>query len=281
MSNVRPLASIIVPVYRHWSLVPALLEALSRQSCQDFEVIIADNETEDMLPPSASENVRVIRCATPGAYAARNQAAEVARGTWLVFTDADCIPAPRWLAALTLGTPAELRAGPVRMMPPAQHGLVADYDLVRGIPQKRYVDRGYAATANLAVPAASFRELGGFDAARLSGGDAEFCRRAGRAGIGLTFVPEAEVAHPCRDSWAEVIRKARRIRGGQVRAGSLSRRMAWTLAGILPPIGQTARFLRSPHEAHQRRNATVVLWILWAVQAAETVRLLAGRAPQR
>ena len=90
------------------------------------------------------------------------------------------------------------------MLPPVTPTACARYELVRGIPQARYVARGYAATANLAVPADLFRRLGGFDAARRSGGDAGFFRRAGRAGHPVTLVPDAVVptpAAPAGPSW--------------------------------------------------------------------------------
>ena len=59
-------------------------------------------------------------------------------------------------------------------------GLWEIYDALRGIPQARYVAHGYATTANLSVPKAKFETLSGFDPSRLSGGAAEFCRRARR-----------------------------------------------------------------------------------------------------
>jgi GT2 family glycosyltransferase len=281
----RPLFSVIVPVHRHWDLLPGLLAALAAQDLGAFELVVVNNDAPAAPPPLALPgNARLVDCAAPGSYAARNAGAAAARGRWLAFTDADCQPVPGWLAAFAAAEAASgggLLAGPVEMAAPAAPNAFAAYDLVRGIPQARYVARGYATTANLALPAALFRALGGFDPARRSGGDAAFCRRAGAAGHPLTLVPGAVVRHPCRDSWEALRLKARRIKGGQIRAGPLPRRAAWMLRTLAPPLRDTAHYLASPHPAPQRRAAVAVRFRLWGVEVAEMLRLLAGGDAER
>lgn len=284
-----PLFSVIVPVHRQWHLIPALLEALRGQTLPPdrFEILLVNNE--DTAPPALPDAAsgtgpRVIPCPTPGSYAARNAGAAVARGDWLAFTDADCRPDPGWLAALAaaLSETPLLLAGPIRMIEPAAPNPFEIYDLFRGIPQAAYVARGYAATANLALPRSLFHRLDGFDARRFSGGDAEFCRRAGARGYKLTLVPAATVAHPCRSSWAEIATKARRTKGGQVAAGPLPRRLAWTLRTLMPPLRDSLAYLRADRPWQRRRVAVAIRWRVWGVELAETVRLLLlARRPER
>lgn len=286
-----PLISVIVPVFRQWHLVPVLLDGLAAQTLPRarFEILLVDNGTAADRPanmPALPGNARLLPGPDPGSYAARNAGAATARGSWLVFTDADCRPDPGWLAAFAeaTATPAGLGllAGPVRMIAPQTANAFAIYDIVRGIPQAAYVARGYAATANLAVPAAIFRELGGFDADRFSGGDAEFCRRAGAAGHRLALVPGASVAHPCRQSWAEIARKARRTKGGQVAAGPLPRRAAWILRTLCPPLRDSRVYLAADWPARWRWTAVGLRWRIWGVELAETARLLVARGrPER
>ncbi len=280
--------SVIVPVHRHWEILPRLLEALAGQTLarESFEVLIVNNDAPAPPPPLAlPENIRILPCEAPGSYAARNAGAEAARGTWLVFTDADCRPHPDWLATLTGmragAEPDGLRAGPVEMELPPAPNAHAIYDFVRGIPQKRYVAHGYATTANLAVPRRIFEALGGFDAARRSGGDAEFCRRAGASGYELCLIPAATVAHPCRTSWEALALKARRVKGGQIRAGSARRRILWTLRSLAPPLRDAVYYLASPHPVRFRLIAVAVRFRLWGVELAETTRLLAGGVAER
>jgi hypothetical protein len=278
------VVSVVVPVYRQWELVPALIAALAAQrGAPAFELVLVNNgDAAPALPLPAWG--RRIDCPAPGAYAARNAGAAAARGAWLAFTDADCRPEPGWLAALAAAAaeaPA-LLAGPVRVTSDATRPNACEiYDIVRGIPQAAYVARGYAATANLAVPAAVFRALGGFDPGRFSGGDAEFCRRARAAGHPLRLVPDAVVIHPARADWPALARKARRIKGGQIAAGPLPRRLAWGLRSLAPPLRDAAAYLAASHPARFRLTAIAVRLRLWGVELAEAARLFAGKAPER
>ncbi|MFQ8431913.1 glycosyltransferase family 2 protein [Amaricoccus sp. W119] len=290
-----PALSVIVPVYRQWEMLPLLLADLAAQEdVPPFEVIIVDNEPDTPGPrpgvpdtttrPATRFALRHIDCATPGSYAARNAGAAVARGGVFVFTDADCRPASSWLAALTGAAAAEpeaLLAGPVEVVGGETPNACEIYDMIRGIPQARYVARGYAATANLAVPAAVFTALGGFDPRRFSGGDAEFCRRAGAAGHPLRLVGAAVTRHPARADWGELAAKARRIKGGQIRGGPLPRRIAWVLRTPLPPLRDTRAYLRAEAPWRWRRTAVALRFRLWGVEVAEMLRLLAGGTPER
>lgn len=282
--------SVVIPVYEHWHLVPGLLERLDRQtfSQQGFEVILVDNASRNFSPPpDLPDNVHVVRCDIPGSYAARNDGARRARGEWLAFTDADCLPASTWLAELNeaaarLGKDT-LIAGPVEIVAiSARPGAFEIYDMVKGIPQERYVSRGYAATANLALSKTLFDRLGGFDGSRFSGGDAEFCRRAGAAGYPVVLASDAHVEHPARATWQEIATKARRVKGGQLAAGSRRRRLIWLVRTMFSPFIEGWRFLRSTrHALRDRLIAVVVQTGLWPVEVAEAVRLMFRHTAER
>lgn len=288
--NAEPFFSVIVPVYIHWHLAPGLLDRLERQTlpADRFEVILVDNGSPQFEPPEhLPDNVQILRCDTPGSYAARNLGASRAKGDWLVFTDADCRPQPAWLAGLDearrLADEGALIAGAVKVVAQsARPGGAEIYDVVKGIPQERYVARGYAATANLAVPMAVFRELGGFDGKRFSGGDADLCRRAVAAGHALVFARTMCVEHPARTTWREIATKARRIKGGQIKAGSTSRRLMWLLRTLAPPLRGAWEFLNDTrHPLRHRLVAIAVLMRLWLVELGEVLLLVAGRSPER
>lgn len=283
--------SVIVPVYEQWPLVPALLDALGRQTLHEgaFELILIDNGSRERMVPALPPWARVLDCASPGSYAARNRGIEAAGGGWLVFTDADCRPAPDWLERIDRVVSAHadapaLVAGAVRMT--ADGGGIPNpwqiYDLVKGIPQDWYVSRGYATTANLCVPRAAFERAGYFDAARFSGGDAEFCRRALALGYRLVYAADAVVDHPARDSWQALAMKARRVKGGQLAVGSARRRAMYFIRSFTPPVIAVARFLRQNHLPGRFRAIAVLIQLrIWLIDMQEALRLSVGARPER
>ncbi|MCC5809408.1 MAG: glycosyltransferase [Ectothiorhodospiraceae bacterium] len=283
--------SVIVPVYEHWNLVPALLACFQAQTLEEdkFEVLLVDNGSTDFSPPkSMPANTRVLRWLEPGSYAARNGAVQEARGQWLVFTDADCLPRQDYLEQLVrkakrCHSSRTLLAGAIRMRPSEMRRSAYEmYDLVKGIPQDWYVSRGYATTANLAVPTTLFRKLGGFDTSRYSGGDAAFCRKAVAEGAELVYVPEAIIEHPTRTTWRELATKARRIKGGQLTAGSTRQRAVWLLRTFSPPVVALWRFMRTKEQpVHYRLTSVAVQLRIWGVEVTEAVRLAFASPPER
>ncbi|MEM1130507.1 MAG: glycosyltransferase [Pseudomonadota bacterium] len=285
-SEAPPVLSIVVPVYRDWMRFADLMDCIEAQhgAPPPFEVIAVNNDPERAPALEGRETVRIVDCVQPGSYPARNAGAAVAQGDWLVFTDADCLPEAGWLANLLTAIGdrhADLLAGPVDVFAGACPNRWEIYDVLRGIPQARYVDHGYAATANLAVRADLFRKLGGFDPARRSGGDADFCRRARAGGARLVLVKNARVRHPARNSRDDTMDKARRIKGGQIGAGTARRRAYWLARTLVPPVHEMARYLVAPQPLRYRFTALAVRAEIWGVELAEAVRLIAGGAPQR
>lgn len=287
-----PRISVIVPVYNHWNLVPHLIQCLARQTIgvDRFELLLVDNaSTEFVVPQALPDWARILECRTPGSYAARNKALELARGDLLVFTDADCLPQPQWLERLVrefAGAPAkQVVAGGILVEPEnwATATVYELYDVALGLPQSRYVCKsGFGVTANLAMPRALLKDLGGFDARRYSGGDADFCRRATADGARLIYCEAAMVIHPARRTWQELARKVRRLKGGQVKSGTVRQRLRFALSTFLPPVHVWKLVLCSPRLTRgQSLRVCVLHGGLWLVGLVEFLRLLAGGQPRR
>lgn len=291
--EVQPVIrfSIIVPVFEQWQLVPRLLRSLQEQTWMegDFEVLLIDNGSHCFEAPAELPSwARVLRCETPGSYAARNAGIIAACGSWLLFTDADCMPTTDWLIrmaeAIAIHGNQCLIAGAVQV---AAEGDDAPnpyqiYDMVKGIPQAHYVRRGYAATANLCVPKAIIDVIGLFDIKRYSGGDSELCRRALHRGYRLYYAPTALVRHSARDSWQALATKARRVKGGQLTAGSLRRRILYFLRSFAPPLSAVWRFLLERQQPPRFRLIAVAVQMrIWMVDMREALRLGLGLHPER
>lgn len=280
----------MVPIYNHWHLVPDLLEYLARQqqAVQEFEILLADNGSDSIPPiPDLPSNARVLQCERPGSYAARNHAIGQARGRIIAFTDADCRPSPQWLSGALAVIDRHrgdrpIVAGAVRIVPadatcPNAYEL---FDMILGIPQERYARLGFGATANLVVPREIFERTGVFDEGRYSGGDAEFCRRATADGASVLYHADSLVEHPARRSWRDIAAKARRIKGGQLRAGPSRQRAAWAVRTLFPPVLSWHKVMTAPGLTRVQQLAVcAVHGRLWALGMWEALLLLTRIKP--
>lgn len=191
--------SVVVPAHESASTLERTLAALVGQELPEpYEVIVVDDGSTDAgaaIAERAGPPVRLVRQKQAGAAAARNRGAGEARGEVIAFTDADCFPTSRWLAA---GLEALERADLVQ-------GAVAPPPEVRLGPFDRTLivvdESGLYESANLLVRRELFDRVGGFPhvidpgSGRPLGEDVSFGWRARRAGARTTFAPDALVHH--------------------------------------------------------------------------------------
>ena len=221
------LISVIIPAYNAADTLPHCLAALQQQTIPptQYEVIVVDDgSADDTAQIAAQFPIRVIRQRNAGAAAARNHGAEVARGWLLLFTDADCIPAPDWIAQMckpfqhdetvvgandVVGAKGVYGTRQVGLIPRfVQQEYQDKYDAMAQLEQIDFVDT-YAA----AYRRDFFLALGGFDT-RYPGAsveDQEFSFRAAKAaaqhGQRLIFIPTALVWHRHDQSVGDYVRR--------------------------------------------------------------------------
>ena len=99
------LVSVIVPAKDAENTLGACLKALNNQDGfepgKDYEIIVVDDGSQDGTKQIAQKwAARVASQSNAGPASARNTGARMALGTYLAFTDADCIPEHDWLAQL-------------------------------------------------------------------------------------------------------------------------------------------------------------------------------------
>ncbi|MFI5496107.1 glycosyltransferase family A protein [Actinoplanes sp. NPDC051859] len=100
---MRDLA-VVVPAYNEARLLPGALAALAAQSDRDFTLVVVDNASTDATAALAADfpgDVRVLVEPRPGAGTAADTGfryASAEGATKLLRTDADCLPAPTWVA---------------------------------------------------------------------------------------------------------------------------------------------------------------------------------------
>ncbi|MEM8600649.1 MAG: glycosyltransferase [Bacteroidota bacterium] len=194
-----PIA-VLVAARNEAARLPALLDALAAQTHPPAEVLIADDGSTDGTAAVAETYadrlpVRVVAIAEGDAGAAGlprkkhalSRAIAAARHDRLAFTDADCVPAPDWLAAFAraataepdavlVGTSPTRPAREVPDTPPSLASLVRFETMVTAFLTAAALGLGrpyMAVGRSISYPKSLFERLGGFahQAASLSGDD--------------------------------------------------------------------------------------------------------------
>jgi glycosyltransferase involved in cell wall biosynthesis len=208
-----PSASVIVPARDAAATLPRTLAALGAQRGDvDFEVIVVDDDSTDDTARLAGEHgATVVAGDGSGPALARNRGVAATRAPALAFLDADCEPAPGWLAAgLRALEHADVVQGAVAPPPGASIG---PYDRTLGV----HSDYGLFETANLFVRRELFERVGGFETwlgprrGIELGEDVWLGWRARRSGARTAFSAEALAWHAVipRDVRAYVAEHAR------------------------------------------------------------------------
>lgn len=93
--------SVIIPTHNRRELLCQALGSVRAQSCPDFEIIVADDASEDgtseLLAAQFPEVLVLRQAQVQGVSAARNLAVERARGEFLAFLDDDDLWLPGYL----------------------------------------------------------------------------------------------------------------------------------------------------------------------------------------
>lgn len=242
------MISVVVPAWNAAGLLPRLLGALQAQTI-DHELVVVDaRSTDDTAAVAEAAGAHVVTSSQRNRPLARNLGVAAARGDVIAFTDADCVPAPGWAAALAECLErAPLASGRVRIETAQPPNGVERFDLLWRYPQERYAAAGLGTGPNLGIRREAFEAIGGCDVRHHYGEDTDLCLRAADAGFELAWCPAAEVSHPGATRLRNVARRgfeqgasARRL--ARAHDGRVGRRY-WTSPGGLVRRGAALRAL--------------------------------------
>jgi cellulose synthase/poly-beta-1,6-N-acetylglucosamine synthase-like glycosyltransferase len=197
--------SVVVPARDAAATLERTLAALTRQTIEEpFEVVVVDDGSKDdtaALARGAPLDVVLIESGGVGSSAARNAGVAAASGEVLAFTDADCFPAPGWLAAgVEALNQADLVVGSAA---PDESVPMGPFDRSLWIER----ETGLYETANLFMRRSLFERIGGFESWLADSGprrgwtnpelgeDVWLGWRAKRTGARSAFEPLASVQH--------------------------------------------------------------------------------------
>ncbi|PTO35094.1 hypothetical protein C6P52_15110, partial [Enterococcus mundtii] len=102
MNNIVDF-SLIVPVYNVEEYISNFLESVLKQTIDNYEIIIIDNNSNDKSISivnnyiSKFKNILITEEKKQGVAASRNKGLEVAKGKWILFIDPDDTLEPKYL----------------------------------------------------------------------------------------------------------------------------------------------------------------------------------------
>jgi glycosyltransferase involved in cell wall biosynthesis len=206
-----PTVSVVICTYNRAALLGDALDSVLRQSVPPgigFETVVVDDGSTDdtaavvrQRAGTSATPVRYVRISHGGVSAARNAGLEAARGDWIAFMDDDEIAYPDWLANLlcaALAHDADCVSGRNEIAIGSQ-----PFELAESV-RKLLGDNSFMAKpgstvlpgcGNALIRRSVLAKIDGFDPALVYGEDADFFRRARRAGARIVFAPDARITH--------------------------------------------------------------------------------------
>ena len=202
---MRRRYSIVVPAYQASGVLAHCLQALNHQTVQrdQYEIIVVDDGSMDHTAAIARDAGAVLVLTVPrrGPSGARNLGVQHAHGEIVLFTDADCEPAPDWLAYMVAPFADPLVMGVKGVYRTRQQAVIARlvqleyeirYERMARLPHIDFIDT-YAAAYRRDL----LLNYGGFDETYTipSAEDVDLSFRIARDGHTLLFAPQAQVWH--------------------------------------------------------------------------------------
>jgi cellulose synthase/poly-beta-1,6-N-acetylglucosamine synthase-like glycosyltransferase len=212
--------SVVIPAYNAAATLPECMAAFDNQTVarSSYEVILVDDgSTDETAQIAAGHGARVLVQPNSGPAVARNQGIAAAQGAIVLFTDADCAPAPDWIEQMIAPFADPQITGVKGVYRTRQKNLAARFI------QVEYEDRyDYTARSTyvdfIDTYAAGYRRdalvsSGGFDVhfPFASVEDQELSFRLAEAGHKMVFSPRAVVYHRHPESWSRYARRKYKI----------------------------------------------------------------------
>ncbi len=211
----EPGIAVVVPAYNAGGTIDECIGSLLKldypRGLLDL-VFVDDGSADDTAPRIAAHpEFRLLRQEHKGPAAARNLGYRSSAADVVVFTDADCVVPPDWLARLAKELEsADVVGGglaPASLDTAAERFEQARRERLYG-SARRFVDA--LPSCNLAFKRCVLDEVGGFDEDYrwASAEDYDLCRRVKAKGHRILYEPSLTVVHRHVTDWGSLTRKA-------------------------------------------------------------------------
>lgn len=197
----KRLISFIIPALNEEESIPQTIDSISKYSTRDWdhEVIVVDHGSTDRTREiAAGMGARVLMPPALTIGALRNFGARQARGTILVFLDADVALTAEWQSHSSAWLPTVLEAGNIvsgaKVLAPHSSSAILKHWFAP-LTSESSTQLSYLGSAHLIMPRAFFECLGGFDERLKTGEDYDLCERARKYGAAILPHPQLKAFH--------------------------------------------------------------------------------------
>lgn len=295
----KPFVSIIIPVLNEVEQLSVCLSASSNQTYPEskYEIIVVDNGATEIIRQTVEkfEKVKYLKESQGFSYNARNTGIKNAKGEFLAFTDADCIPEKDWLENGVKRFVEEENCGIVGgkieffFLDENKPNAVELYESLFYLEQKKYIEQlNFSTTANLFTHKRVFDKVGLFQTDMTSGGDYEFGNRVFENSLRIVYEEKAIIKHPARHDLIKFLNKERRIRGGAISLEKYNKNWVNSqeigiISGALPPLKRIVSIFSGDElkRISDKFKVAGVLCLTHYVKWFETWRLKFGGKPLR
>jgi glycosyltransferase involved in cell wall biosynthesis len=202
----RPTVSICTPYYNYGRYLDAMVTSLKSSAFTDFELIIVDDGSTQAASIAAFDalaaretdaRVRYLRKANGGVGETRNFAAAQARGTYLIFMDADNLATPEMIGTLVAAIEragvdvltCHFRAFAANDEPSESMLPLYGYAPIGPVLEVGWIENVFG-DANLIIRRSAFEAVGGFGTERhTSWEDWELLARLALRGYSQDVIP--------------------------------------------------------------------------------------------
>ena len=244
--------AVVIPTKNRGALIAGTLQSLLKSTIVDLAIWIVDQSddgaTRDLVIAMARQDPRLhyLRSQTVGSSAARNEGIAASSGSYVLYTDDDCLVAPDWAEEMVAELSAPDCWAVFGQVVAAENDRPPDLSdapwLSVAVTHKKGRQRfghnrlnlGFGHGANMGFRRDALTMIAGFDPLLGVGGalrswpERDIGYRIMRAGGGIVFAPAALVRHRQWRDWGEVIRAYRNYGfGAGAAAGKYLRSGDW------------------------------------------------------